>query len=148
MRSGVGAACPFTRLLFFLRDLEVPFADFAAGALLVALGVAACDVLELEWCEFAWLELLRVLFELFCVVVCALAANTQQVPAAIAARKTPPRLLLLSKMRITCLCSPCYLLSAGTTPARNTVMIRSVGLCRRTLNTTFSPAFSLETALR
>ena len=37
-------------------------------------------------------------------------------------------------------------LSAGTTPGRNTVKVCSLSPRRRTLNTTFSPGFSLPTA--
>jgi hypothetical protein len=38
------------------------------------------------------------------------------------------------------------LLSAGTTPGRNTVNVRSLSPRRRTLNTTFSPGFRAATA--
>src|SRR5215469_8392513 len=45
-----------------------------------------------------------------------------------------------------------YFVSAGTTPGRNTIMVRSLVLLvpprRRTLNTTFWPGLSLLTACR
>ena len=46
MRSGVGAACPFTRLLFFLlEDLEAALlVDFVAGALVAVFEVEAWEV--------------------------------------------------------------------------------------------------------
>ena len=64
MRSEVGAACPFTRLPFFLlEDLEVPlFVDFVAGALLAGCEVEAC---EAEVCKLETLEPLCEVFELF-----------------------------------------------------------------------------------
>jgi hypothetical protein len=53
----VGAAWPFTRLLFFLlEDLDVPvFADFAAEALLAVCEDEVCEpgALELFWPPFA-----------------------------------------------------------------------------------------------
>ena len=50
MRSGVGAAWPLTRVLFFLlEDLEVPLlADFDAGALPVAREAETCEPAALE----------------------------------------------------------------------------------------------------
>lgn len=82
------------------------------------------------------------------LLLCAAATGTISVPAVNAATSSPPRFLLQSNCPIVLETSLFYLLSAGTTPGRKTVMTRSVGLRRITLKTTFSPGLSLLMARR
>jgi hypothetical protein len=101
----------------------------------------------------AFVECVPLLLEFFCagffaeVVVWPETPDTVSAPAATTPRTIRLNFLLLSGLPIVT--KPLgYLLSAGTGSARNTVMTRSVLLRRSTLNTTFSPAFRLLTALR
>ena len=90
MRSRVGAAWPFTFLLFFLLELLelVDRVDLLAVELFECV-VPVCVVLVPEgllWTGFfCWEEAL-----------CAPTAGTVSVPAVKAARSSPPRFLLQS----------------------------------------------------
>jgi len=143
MRSGVGAACPLTflvlRCLEFLEAVVWPLlvlpADFVVVEVLAPeLLIAACLCVVFLDCDV--------------LLLCAAATGTINVPAVNAANSSPPRFLLQSNCRIVFETSLFYLLSAGTTPGRKTVMTRSVGLRRITLKTTFSPGLSLLIARR
>ena len=126
MRSGVGAAWPLTFFVFLL--LELVCFDFADDE------DVGCVVVAFLWAGGV-------------VALCAETAGTVIVAAVRAARSS--MFLLLSNSRITECMYLGYLLSAaGTTPGRNTVIVRSVLLRRRTLNTMFCPGLSLLTALR
>ena len=103
LRSGRGLS--FDLLCFFLLELlELVCFDFAVDELV------ECVVTVFLWAGGV-------------VVLCAETAGTVIVPAVRAARSSP-QFLLLSNSRITERMYLGYLLSAaGTTPARNTVMI-------------------------
>jgi len=107
--------------------------------------VLAWEVLECD--EAVWeLFLCAGFLAVVEVLLCAETAGTVSVPAVRAARRRRFIFLLKSNGRIVDCACLVYLLSAGTTPGRKTVMVRSVLPRRRTLNTTFSPGLSLLTA--
>jgi len=89
MRSGVGAACPFTFfVLFLLEPFELPVCvDFPPDDKLVV-----CVVLELLLCTG--------FFDCVEDVLCAATADTLNVPTVRAARSKPPRLRLRSNSLI------------------------------------------------
>src|SRR5271157_4904174 len=115
MRSGAGAACPFTRRDLFLDELFPDLLDFLAVAPVV-----------LEWTTLRLLVAL--LWLMFDAVFCAATAGKLAPPAAIAARIQPASVCLQSKVRMSGYASSvvAYLPSAGTTPGRNTVTVRSL----------------------
>src|SRR5271169_2872870 len=104
MRSGVGAAWPFTFLLFLLLELfsVVALVDFFVVELFVAefLDVWVALAPEVLLCEGFFV----------CVVVswalCAETADTVNVPAASAARINMPRFFLQSSKGIAERMSP------------------------------------------
>src|ERR1700732_1080784 len=123
MRSGAGAFCPRSRTLdrvfiFFAgRGNLLPVEDVVLGALLL--------------------------------VPCAAARHTP-IPAAVSSTSPKPIVLLRRiepldsgiRLRDRNYC----LVSAGTTPDRNTVSVWSLSPRWRTLNTTFSPGLSFAAA--
>src|SRR5208283_2952646 len=88
MRSGVGAACPFTRFDLFLEELFPDLLDFP-GVVPAGLG----------WDALALLGV--VLWLLLAGALCAAAAGRVKPPAAVAARIHPISDCLQSKVRIT-----------------------------------------------
>src|SRR5208337_1641997 len=88
MRSGAGAACPFSRRDLFLDE---PFPDLVDFLAAVADGLA--------WNEPVLLAApLRLVFA---AVLCAAAAGILQLPAAIAAIIHPVSVCLQSKVRMS-----------------------------------------------
>jgi len=115
MRSGAGSACPFTRFDFFLEVLLLDLPDLPGVVPFV-----------FEWAALALLPVL--LWLLLAGALCAAAAGRVKPPAAIAARIHPASDCLESKVRMIWVDASSfdYLPSAGTTPGRNTVTVRSL----------------------
>src|SRR5208337_1821311 len=88
MRSGVGAACPFTRRDFFLEEVFLVPPAFRVVVPVVLVGAEAALLAALTWL-------------LLDAVPCAAAAGILQLPTAIAARMHAVSVCLKSKVRIT-----------------------------------------------